>query len=125
MSNLAIFILAVVLSVELCGRLLGLRDVWLVRDARPGALQRLIAPTLVLGLMVWWAAPEHVSALLSGFFAAGPGPDAALLRDLMPHALITGAFAPPIVRLVDRISSWLGEADPGRSVLLPPRSRTT
>ncbi len=66
MTNLLIFILAVLLSVELCGRLLGLRDVWLVRDARPGALQRLIAPTLALGLMVWWAAPEHVSALLSG-----------------------------------------------------------
>jgi hypothetical protein len=52
--------------VELCGRLLGLRDVWLVRDSRPGALQRLIMPTLVLGLMVWWASPEHLGTLLAG-----------------------------------------------------------
>ena len=66
MSALLIFILAIPLSVELCGRLLGLRDVWFVRDARPGALQRLIAPILVLGLMVWWAAPEHLGTLLGG-----------------------------------------------------------
>ena len=66
MSNLLIFILSIPLSVELYGRLLGLRDVWLVREARPGALHRLIAPILALGLMVWWAAPEHVGTLVAG-----------------------------------------------------------
>jgi rod shape-determining protein MreD len=63
------------------------------------------------------------SALLSAFFAAASRPDPALLGELVPHALITASFAPPVVWIVDRISSWLGEADPGRSVLLPPRSR--
>jgi hypothetical protein len=67
MSAVLIFILSIPLSVELCGRLLGLRDVWLVREARPGALQRLIAPILALGLMIWWAAPEHLGTLVAGF----------------------------------------------------------
>jgi hypothetical protein len=66
MSAVLIFILAIPLSVELCGRLLALRDVWLVRDARPGSLQRLIVPTLVLGLMISWAGPDHFGTLLSG-----------------------------------------------------------
>ena len=66
MSAVLIFILSIPLSVELFGRLLGLRDVWLVREARPGGLQRLIAPILALGLMIWWAAPEHLGTLVAG-----------------------------------------------------------
>jgi hypothetical protein len=66
MSAVLIFILSIPLSVELCGRFLGLRDVWLVREARPGALLRLIAPILALGLMIWWAAPEHLGTLVAG-----------------------------------------------------------
>ena len=65
------------------------------------------------------------SASLSAFFTAGPGPDSALLRDLMPHALITGAFAPAVIRLVDGITIWLGP-EAGRPILtLPPRSRVS
>lgn len=92
MSNLLVFILAIPLSVELFGRLLGLRDVWLVRDARPGALQRLIAPTLALGLMVWWAAAEHLGALLAGML-------------LVPLWQIVTGYAMRLITLVPRFQA--------------------
>ncbi len=69
-----------------------------------------------------------VSALgtgaLTAFFGAGPGVDAQLLRELVPHALINGAFAPLGVWLVERIANWLSEAEAGQQLLpLRPRSR--
>jgi hypothetical protein len=57
---------------------------------------------------------------------AGPGLERELLRELIPHALINGVFAPLGVSIVERISSWLGEADAGPQLLpLRPRSRLT
>jgi len=64
------------------------------------------------------------SAVLTSFFMAGPGLEREMLRELIPHALINGVFAPLGVSIVGRISSWLGEADAGNPLLpLPPRSR--
>ena len=63
---------------------------------------------------------------LSSFFAAGPGVDGEMLRELIPHALINGAFAPLGVWLVERISNWLDEVEGGRQLLrLQPRNRLT
>jgi hypothetical protein len=64
------------------------------------------------------------SAALTSFFMAGPGVERELLRELIPHALINGVFAPLGVSLVERFSSWLGAADAGHQLLpLRPRSR--
>jgi len=64
------------------------------------------------------------SGVLTSFFAAGPGVDGEMLRDLIPHALINGAFAPLGVWLVERTSSWLDEGDAGHQLLqLRPRNR--
>jgi len=66
------------------------------------------------------------SGMLTSFFGAGPGVDGAMLRDLIPHALINGAFAPLGVWFVERISSWLSEGDAGHQLLaLRPRNRFT
>jgi len=66
------------------------------------------------------------SGALTSFFAAGPGVDAEMLRALIPHALINGAFAPLGVWFVERISSWLSEVDSGHQLLqLRPRNRFT
>jgi len=63
---------------------------------------------------------------LTAFFGVGPGVDAQLLRELLPHALINGAFAPLGVWLVERISNWLSEAEAGQQLLqLRPRNRLT
>jgi hypothetical protein len=70
MSAFWIFVLAIPLSIELCGRLLGLRDVWWVRESRPAALYRLVAPVVVLGLMTWWALPANVEVLIAGLLLA-------------------------------------------------------
>lgn len=70
MTSLLIFLLAIPLSVEMSGRLLGLRDIWLIRGERPAALQRLIAPTIVLGLMISWASPDHIRPFLTGLLLA-------------------------------------------------------
>jgi hypothetical protein len=69
-----------------------------------------------------------VSALgtgaLTSFFSVGPGVDGEMLRELIPHALINGAFAPLGVWLVERISNWLSEVDAGHQLLqLRPRNR--
>ncbi len=69
-----------------------------------------------------------VSALgtgaLTSFFSVGPGVDGEMLRELIPHALINGAFAPFGVWLVERISNWLSEVDAGHQLLqLRPRNR--
>jgi cell shape-determining protein MreD len=66
------------------------------------------------------------TGMLTSFFAAGPGVDGVMLRELIPHALINGAFAPPGVWLVERISSWLSEVDAGHQLLqIRPRNRLT
>lgn len=66
------------------------------------------------------------SGALTSFFAAGPGVDGEMLRELIPHALINGAFAPLGVLLVERISRWLSEGDAGHQLLqLRPRNRFT
>ncbi len=63
---------------------------------------------------------------LTSFFAAGPGVDGEMLRELIPHALINGAFAPLGVWLIERISNWLHEVEAGHQLLqLRPRSRLT
>jgi hypothetical protein len=50
--------------------------------------------------------------------------DGEMLRELIPHALINGAFAPFGVWLVERISSWLSEVDAGHQLLqIRPRNR--
>jgi hypothetical protein len=69
-----------------------------------------------------------VSALgtgaLTAFFSAGPGLNSEMLRGLIPHALINGAFAPFGVWLVERVSNWLSEVDSGHQLLqLRPRNR--
>ncbi len=71
-----------------------------------------------------------VSALgtgaLTAFFSAGPGVDGEMLRELIPHALINGAFAPLGVWFVERISNWLSEVEVGHQLLqLRPRNRLT
>ena len=64
------------------------------------------------------------SGVLTSFFAAGPGVDGEMLRELVPHALINGAFAPLGVWFVERISNWLSEVDAGHQLLqLRPRTR--
>jgi rod shape-determining protein MreD len=61
---------------------------------------------------------------LTAFFSAGPGVDGEMLRELVPHALINGAFAPFGVWLVERISSWLSEVEAEHQLLqLRPRNR--
>jgi cell shape-determining protein MreD len=63
---------------------------------------------------------------LTSFFGAGRGVDGEMLRKLIPHALINGAFAPLGVWLVERISNWLSEVDAGHQILqLRPRNRLT
>lgn len=99
-------------ATRVCSRRLNLR----------GAIPRVI---FAVGITV---ASGLCGALLGAFFAAGPqlGPDPALLRDLTAHALITGAFAPAVIRVAEGVSSWLGEAEGGRSILtLPPRGRAS
>lgn len=66
MSAVLIFLVSVPLAVEISGRLLGLRDVWWVREARPPALLRLVVPSLILGVTTWWALPDHLVALTAG-----------------------------------------------------------
>ena len=66
------------------------------------------------------------TGVLTSFFAAGPGVDGEMLRELVPHALINGAFAPLGVWFVERISSWFSDADAGHQLLqLRPRNRLT
>ena len=66
------------------------------------------------------------TGVLTSFFAAGPGVDGEMLRELVPHALINGAFAPLGVWFVERITSWLSEVDAGHQLLqLRPRNRLT
>jgi hypothetical protein len=61
---------------------------------------------------------------LTSFFSAGPGVDGEMLRELIPHALINGAFAPFGVWFVERISNWFSEVDVGHQLLqLRPRNR--
>ena len=87
-----------------------------LRGARPLAIF-VVALTLANGVG---------SAVLTSFFMAGPGLEREMLRELIPHALINGVFAPLGVSIVERISSWLGEADAGPQLLpLRPRSRLT
>ncbi len=63
---------------------------------------------------------------LTAFFDAGPGVDGEMLRELIPHALINGAFAPLGVWLIERISNWLNEIEGGHQLLqLQPRNRLT
>jgi rod shape-determining protein MreD len=66
------------------------------------------------------------TGVLTSFFAAGPGVDGEMLRELVPHALINGAFAPLGVWFVARISSWFSDVDAGHQLLqLRPRNRLT
>jgi hypothetical protein len=66
------------------------------------------------------------TGVLTSFFAAGPGVDGEMLRELVPHALINGAFAPLGVWFVERISSWFSDVDAGHQLLqLRPRNRLT
>ncbi len=66
------------------------------------------------------------TGVLTSFFAAGPGVDGEMLRELVPHALINGAFAPLGVWCVERMSIWLSEVDAGHQLLqLQPRNRLT
>jgi cell shape-determining protein MreD len=63
---------------------------------------------------------------LTSFFSAGPGVDGQMLRELIPHALINGAFAPLGVWVVERTSSWLSDVEAGHQLLqLRPRNRLT
>jgi len=63
---------------------------------------------------------------LTSFFGVGGGVDGEMLRELIPHALINGAFAPLGVWLVERISHWFSEVDAGQHLLqLRPRNRLT
>ncbi len=63
---------------------------------------------------------------LTAFFGAGRGVDGEMLRELIPHALINGAFAPLGVWLVERVSNWFSEIDAGYQLLqLRPRNRLT
>ena len=85
-----------------------------LRGARPLAI-------FVVGLTL---ANGVGSAVLTSFFMAGPGLEREMLRELLPHALINGVFAPLVVSIVERFSSWLGAADAGHQLLpLGPRSR--
>jgi len=66
------------------------------------------------------------TGMLTSFFGAGPGVDGEMLRELLPPALINGAFAPWGFSLVERISSWLSEVDSGHQLLqIRPRNRLT
>lgn len=61
------------------------------------------------------------SALLTAFFAAGPGIDAALLVHLVPHMVANALFAVPVISAVGAITSWVDDA--ARQLLIPqPRS---
>jgi rod shape-determining protein MreD len=85
-----------------------------LRGARPLAI-------FVVGLTL---ASGVGSAVLTSFFMAGPGPERELLRELIPHSLINGVCAPLSVSIVERITSWLGEADGGQQLLpIRPRGR--
>lgn len=84
----------------------------------------------VMPQAIFVAALTVVTALgtgaLTSFFGAGRGVDGEMLRELIPHALINGAFAPLGVWLVERISNWFSEADAGHQLLqLRPRNRLT
>ena len=64
------------------------------------------------------------TGVLTAFFAAGPGVDTEMLKELVPHALMNGAFAPLGVYLVERTSSWFGDVEVGQPLLsLRPRNR--
>ncbi len=63
---------------------------------------------------------------LTSFFGAGPGVDGEILRELIPHALINGAFAPFAVWFVERVSNLLNDVEGGHQLLqLRPRNRLT
>jgi rod shape-determining protein MreD len=84
-----------------------------------------VAPraTFVVGMTVVTALG---TGMLTSFFGVGRGVDGEMLRELIPHALINGAFAPLAVWLVERISNWLSEVDAGHQLLqLRPRNRLT
>lgn len=57
------------------------------------------------------------TGVLTSFFGVGRGVDGEMLREMVPHALINGVFAPVGVWLVEWISSWLSEVDAGYQVL--------
>jgi rod shape-determining protein MreD len=62
--------------------------------------------------------------LLNTFFGAGGGMDLAMLRDLLPHALVNALFAPLVSRGVEALAISLGDDEGGRRPLrLAPRSR--
>jgi rod shape-determining protein MreD len=65
------------------------------------------------------------SALLTLFFASGPGFDLVIARDLVPHALINGAFAVPVIGLVQRVSDWLGDEQGRQLLVMQSRKRMT
>ncbi len=82
----------------------------------------------VMSRMTFVVALSVVTAVgtgaLTSFFAVGPGVDGGMLGKLIPHALITGACAPFGIRLVERVATWLNEAEAGHQLLaLRPRSR--
>ena len=73
--------------------------------------------------VVFTGANVLASSLLTAFFASGPGFELVLARDLVPHAAVNALFAVPTLRIVDRLTSWLG-GEPGRQLLvLQSRSR--
>ena len=79
--------------------------------------------TFVMGLTVVTALG---TGALTAFFGVGRGVDGEMLRELVPHALINGAFAPLGLWLVERITNWLSEVDAGHHLMpLRPRNRLT
>jgi hypothetical protein len=79
--------------------------------------------TFVMGLTV---VTTLGTGALTAFFGVGRGVDGEMLRELVPHALVNGVFAPLGVWLVERITNWLSEVDAGHHLLqLRPRNRLT
>ncbi len=60
-------------------------------------------------------------ALLTSFFAAGPGVDVAMLRELVPHAVVNGLLAPVVVALVERLAAALEDGGGRLQLTIPPR----
>ena len=57
------FAIGVPLAVETLAALLGFRDLIGKRGQRAAALERLVLPTLLVGLALWLATPAHWLAL--------------------------------------------------------------
>lgn len=60
-------------------------------------------------------------ALLTDFFAAGDGIDLALLRSIVPHAVVNALLAPPVVAIVGRLAASLEEGGGRMQLTIPPR----